>query len=46
MMGELFFLIRSGGGRVESSWVHSTRRPLNGLLYLLRVIVMLENLVE
>jgi hypothetical protein len=31
-----------GGG----DWVYSARRPLNGLLYLPRVIVMLENLVE
>jgi hypothetical protein len=30
---------------VESIWVHSARRPLNGLLYLPRVIVMMENLV-
>jgi hypothetical protein len=25
------------------NWVHSARRPLNGLLYLPRVIVMMEN---
>jgi hypothetical protein len=31
---------------VESKWVHSARRPLNGLLYLPRVIMMMENLVE
>jgi hypothetical protein len=31
---------------VESSWVHSSRRPLIGLLYLPRVIMMMENLVE
>jgi hypothetical protein len=30
----------------SASWVHSARRPLNGLLYLPRVIMMLENLVE
>jgi hypothetical protein len=40
----IFFLIRIVG--VESKWVHSARRPLNGLLYLPRVIVMMENLVE
>jgi hypothetical protein len=28
------------------NWVHSARRPLNGLLYLPRVIMMMENLVE
>jgi hypothetical protein len=28
------------------SWVHSARRPLNGLLYLPRVIMKMENLVE
>jgi hypothetical protein len=27
-------------------WVHSARRPLNGLLYLPWVILMMENLVE
>jgi hypothetical protein len=31
---------------VESKWIHSARRPLNGLLYLPRVIMMMENLVE
>jgi hypothetical protein len=31
---------------MESSWVHSARRPLIGLLYLPRVIMMIENLVE
>jgi hypothetical protein len=30
----------------SSNWVHSARRPLNGLLYLSRVIMMMENLVE
>jgi hypothetical protein len=30
----------------EWKWVHSSRRPLNGLLYLPWVIVMMENLVE
>jgi hypothetical protein len=28
------------------NWVHPARRPLNGLLYLPRVIVMMGNLVE
>jgi hypothetical protein len=31
---------------VESSWVHSERRSLIGLLYLPRVIMMMEILVE
>jgi hypothetical protein len=31
---------------VESNWVHSARRPPIGLLYLPRVIMRLENLVE
>jgi hypothetical protein len=31
---------------VESSWVHSARWPLIGLLYLPRVIMVMENLVE
>jgi hypothetical protein len=31
---------------VVSIWVHSARRPLNGLLYLSRVIMKMENLVE
>jgi hypothetical protein len=38
----LFFYLHSGGW----NWVHSACRPLNGLLYLPRVIVMMENLVE
>jgi hypothetical protein len=41
----LFFLIRIVGGW-SPYWVHSGRRPLNGLLYLPRVIVMMENLLE
>jgi hypothetical protein len=40
-----FFLIRIVGG-ASPNWVHSARRPLNGLLYLPRVIMMMENLVE
>jgi hypothetical protein len=28
------------------NWVHSARRPLNGLLYMSLVIMMMENLVE
>jgi hypothetical protein len=34
----------SGGW--SPNWVHSARRPLTGLLYLPRVIVRMENLVE
>jgi hypothetical protein len=39
-----FFNLHSGGW--SPNWVHSARRPLIGLLYLPRVIVRLENLVE
>jgi hypothetical protein len=41
----LFFL-NSHSGRWSPRWVHSARSPLNGLLYLPRVIMMMENLVE
>jgi hypothetical protein len=41
----LFFKFEEGGG-VESNWVHSARRPPIGLLYLPRVIMRVENLVE
>jgi hypothetical protein len=40
-----FFLIRIVGGW-SPNWVHSARRPLNGLLYPPRVIMMMKNLVE
>jgi hypothetical protein len=40
----LFF--SSHSGEWSPSWVHSARRPLNGLLYPPRVIMMMENLVE
>jgi hypothetical protein len=36
----------SHSGGWSPYWVHSARRPLNGLLYLRRVIMMMENLVE
>jgi hypothetical protein len=42
--GIIFFLIYIVGG--SPSWVPSTRRPLNGLLYMPRVIMMMEKLVE
>jgi hypothetical protein len=42
----VFFFLNSHSGGVESKWFHSARRPLNGLLYLPRVIMMMENLVE
>jgi hypothetical protein len=41
---QFFFNLHSG--RWSPSWVHSARRPLNGLLYLPRVIMMMDNLVE
>jgi hypothetical protein len=34
------------GGGVEINWVYSARRSQIGLLYLPRVIMMMENLVE
>jgi hypothetical protein len=40
-----FFLICIVGGW-SPNWVHLARRPLTGLLYLPRVIVRMENLVE
>jgi hypothetical protein len=36
--------LHSGGW--SPNWVHSARRPLTGLLYLPRVIMRMENLVE
>jgi hypothetical protein len=39
-----FLICIVGGG--GPNWVHSARRPLSGLLYLPRVIVRMENLVE
>jgi hypothetical protein len=40
----VFFNSHSGGW--SPSWVYSARRTLNGLLYLPRVNMMMENLVE
>jgi hypothetical protein len=42
----LYVPIVSHSGRWSPNWVHSARRPLNDLLYLPRVIMMMENLVE
>jgi hypothetical protein len=43
----IFYLIRIVGvGGWSPYWVHSARRPLNGLLYLPRVTVVMENVVE
>jgi hypothetical protein len=39
-----FFFLHNGGW--SPNWVHSARRPLTGLLYLPRMIVRTENLVE
>jgi hypothetical protein len=39
-----FFYSLSGGW--SPSWVHTARRPLNGLFYLPRVIMMMETVVE
>jgi hypothetical protein len=40
----IFFNLHSGGW--SPNWVHSAHRPLTGLLYLPRVIVKMESLVE
>jgi hypothetical protein len=40
----IFFNSHSGGW--NPNWLHSARRPLNGLLYQPRVIMMMEKLVE
>jgi hypothetical protein len=40
----IFF--NSHSGEWSPNWVHSARRPFTGLLYLPRVIVRMENLVE
>jgi hypothetical protein len=40
----IFFNLHSGGW--SPNWVHSASRPFTGLLYLPRVIVRMENLVE
>jgi hypothetical protein len=41
-LGYIFFLNSHSGGW-SPSWVHSARRPLNGLLYLPAVIMIMEN---
>jgi hypothetical protein len=41
---ERIFYSYSGGW--SPNWVHSARRPVIGLLYLPRVIVRMQNLVE
>jgi hypothetical protein len=43
--GRITFCISFSGGW-SPNWVHSARRSLTGLLYLPRVIVRIENLVE
>jgi hypothetical protein len=40
------FFFNSHSGGWSPNWVHSARRPLNGLLYLPRVIMIMEKLVE
>jgi hypothetical protein len=42
----IFLNFHSGGGGWSPNWVHSARRPFIGLLYLPRVIVRMENLVD
>jgi hypothetical protein len=45
-LGFLRFFFNSHSGGWSPNWVHSARRPLIGLLYLPRMIVKMENLVE
>jgi hypothetical protein len=40
------FFFNSHSGGWSPNWVHLARRPLNGQLYLPRVIMIVENLVE
>jgi hypothetical protein len=40
------FFFNSNNGGWNPNWVSSARRPVIGLLYLTRVIVSMENLVE
>jgi hypothetical protein len=39
-------VVFSHSGGWSPNWVHSARRPFTGLLYLPRVIVRMENLME
>jgi hypothetical protein len=41
-----FFFLNLHSRGWSPNWVHSARRPFTGLLYLPRVIVRMENLVE
>jgi hypothetical protein len=43
---DVFFFNSNSGGGGESNWVQSERRAPNGLLYLPRVIMGMEKLVE
>jgi hypothetical protein len=43
---DVFFFFNSHSGGWSPNWVHSTRWLFTGLLYLPRVIVRMENLVE
>jgi hypothetical protein len=42
----IFFFLNLHSGGWSLNWVHSARRPFTGILYLPRVIVRMENLVE
>jgi hypothetical protein len=46
MRGWVFFFLICIVGGWSPNWVHLARRPFTGLLYLPRVIVRMENLVE
>jgi hypothetical protein len=42
----IFFFYNSHSGEWSPNWVYTTHQPLIGLLYLSRMIVRMENLVE
>jgi hypothetical protein len=42
----VFTFLNSHSGGWSPNWIHLARRPVNDLLYLPRVIMMMENLVE
>jgi hypothetical protein len=46
LFNNYFKIKKSRSGGWSPNWVHSARRPFSGLLYLPRVIVRMENLVE
>jgi hypothetical protein len=45
-ISSLLFFFNSHGAGWSPNWVHSARRPLNGVLYLPRVIMLMDKLME